>query len=78
MLGPLGCSAKPTAPVDRDRMNRRVVIDHAGNDGLAVEHELGFNRRGQRSSRTLSPANITWLRIVWRTPPEPRLPPEHR
>ncbi|MBD7993836.1 type IV secretion protein Rhs [Arthrobacter sp. Sa2CUA1] len=47
--------------VDRDAMSRRVVItDHTGDDGLVVEHELGFDRRGQLTSRTRGGQGLSW------------------
>ncbi|MHA7145805.1 DUF6531 domain-containing protein [Arthrobacter sp. TmT3-37] len=56
------------ASVDRDALNRRIVItDHTGNvgagagaDGLVVDHELGFNRRGQLTSRTRGGQGLSW------------------
>ncbi|WP_394251280.1 DUF6531 domain-containing protein [Arthrobacter pityocampae] len=49
------------AAIDRDPLNRRVVItDHTGNDGLVVEHELGFNRRGLMTSRTRGGQGLSW------------------
>ncbi|WP_434993128.1 DUF6531 domain-containing protein [Arthrobacter sp. Ld5] len=56
------------ASVDRDVMTRRIVItDHTGTagagqgaDGLVVEHELGFNRRGQLTSRTRGGQGLSW------------------
>ncbi|WP_434995864.1 DUF6531 domain-containing protein [Arthrobacter sp. Ld5] len=49
------------AAIERDVMNRRVVVtDHTGNDGLVVEHELGFNRRGQLTSRTRGGQGLSW------------------
>ncbi|WP_146067416.1 DUF6531 domain-containing protein [Arthrobacter sp. SX1312] len=56
------------ASIERDVMNRRVVItDHTGNtgagasgDGLVVEHELGFDRRGLLTSRTRGGAGLSW------------------
>ncbi|MBP3037638.1 type IV secretion protein Rhs [Arthrobacter sp. zg-ZUI100] len=54
-------NGKLLASVDRDRQNRRVVItDFTGDDGLAVEHELGFNRRGQLTSRTRGAQGLSW------------------
>ncbi|MBG6224932.1 RHS repeat-associated protein [Arthrobacter sp. CAN_A2] len=57
------------AAIHRDPMNRRVVItDHTGNagagaggDGLVVEHELAFNRRGQLTSRTRGDQGLSWV-----------------
>ncbi|MBD7996263.1 type IV secretion protein Rhs [Arthrobacter sp. Sa2CUA1] len=47
--------------VDRDAVSRRVVItDHTGDDGLVVEHELGFDRRGQLTSRTRGGQGLSW------------------
>ncbi|XTR53001.1 RHS repeat-associated core domain-containing protein [Pseudarthrobacter sp. So.54] len=56
------------AAIDRDPTNRRVIIaDHTGNtgagrdaDGLVVEHELAFNRRGQLTSRTRGDQGLSW------------------
>ncbi|MGW9404050.1 DUF6531 domain-containing protein [Arthrobacter sp. NPDC055585] len=54
-------NGKLQATVDRDAMARRVVItDHTGEDGLVVEHELGFNRRGQLTSRTRGGQGLSW------------------
>ena len=54
-------NGKLLASVDRDRMNRRVVVtDYTGDDGLTVEHELGFNRRGQLTSRTRGAEGMSW------------------
>ncbi len=54
-------NGKQLASVDHDRMNRRMVItDHTGADGLTVEHELGFNRRGQLTSRTRGGQGMSW------------------
>ncbi|MCQ2001005.1 DUF6531 domain-containing protein [Arthrobacter zhaoxinii] len=54
-------NGKLLSSVDRDRQNRRVVItDFTGDDGLAVEHELGFNRRHQLVSRTRGGQGMSW------------------
>lgn len=54
-------NGKLLASVDRDAMNRRVVIsDHTGVDELTVEHELGFNRRGQLTSRIRGGEGLSW------------------
>ncbi|MCC3293619.1 DUF6531 domain-containing protein [Arthrobacter sp. zg-Y411] len=54
-------NGKLLASVDRDQMNRRVVVtDFTGDDGLTVEHELGFNRRGQLTSRTRGAEGVSW------------------
>ena len=42
-------------------MNRRVAItDFTGEDGLTVEQELGFNRRGQLTSCTRGGQGLSW------------------
>jgi RHS repeat-associated protein len=52
---------KLLAALDRDPVRRRVVItDHTGPDGLAVEHELGFDRRGLLTSRTRAGHGLSW------------------
>ncbi|CEA07905.1 putative deoxyribonuclease RhsA [Arthrobacter saudimassiliensis] len=49
------------AEIRRDKLNRRIVIaDSTGTDGLVIEHELGFNRRGQLTSRTRGAQGMTW------------------
>ncbi|CEA06761.1 Putative deoxyribonuclease RhsC [Arthrobacter saudimassiliensis] len=49
------------AEIRRDKLNRRIVIaDSTGTDGLVIEHELGFNRRGQLTSRTRGTGTQTW------------------
>ncbi|WP_410558215.1 DUF6531 domain-containing protein [Arthrobacter globiformis] len=52
---------KLLAAVDRDPARRRVVItDYTGPAGLAVEHELGFDRRGLLTSRTRAGQGLSW------------------
>ena len=52
---------KLLAAVERDLMRRRVTItDYTGADGLAVEHELAFDRRGQLTSRTRGARGMSW------------------
>jgi RHS repeat-associated protein len=47
--------------IQRDRLRRRVVIsDSLGGEGLAVEHELGFDRCGRLTSRTRGPRGLSW------------------
>ncbi|WP_194266079.1 DUF6531 domain-containing protein [Arthrobacter yangruifuii] len=47
--------------ISRDALNRRVVIsDGTGTDGLAVEHEFEWNRRGQLISRTRGGQGMSW------------------
>ena len=54
-------NGKLLSAVERDAVSRRVVItDHTGDDGLVVEHELGFNRRGQLTSRTRGGKGLSW------------------
>lgn len=54
-------NGKLLSSVARDGVSRRVVItDHSGADGLVVEHELGFNRRGQLTSRTRGGQGLSW------------------
>ncbi|UWX97481.1 DUF6531 domain-containing protein [Arthrobacter zhaoxinii] len=54
-------NGKLIASVDRDVRSRRVVVtDYTGSDGLAVEHDLGFNRRGQLTSRTRGGRGLSW------------------
>nr|WP_237686509.1 DUF6531 domain-containing protein [Arthrobacter jiangjiafuii] len=54
-------NGKLLSAVDRDPATRRLVItDHTGADGLTVEHELGFNRRGQLTSRTRGGQGLSW------------------
>nr|WP_237686740.1 DUF6531 domain-containing protein [Arthrobacter jiangjiafuii] len=54
-------NGKLLATARRDPLTRRVVIaDHTGGDGLTVEHELGFNRRGQLTSRTRGSQGLSW------------------
>ncbi|NUU31146.1 DUF6531 domain-containing protein [Arthrobacter sp. C9C5] len=49
------------ASVSRDLLRRRVVItDHTRGDGLAVEHELGFDRCGRLTSRTRGGQGMSW------------------
>ena len=52
---------KLIAAIDRDLLRRRTVItDYTGGDGLAVEHELGFDRRGLLTSRTRGAQGLSW------------------
>jgi RHS repeat-associated protein len=52
---------KLVASVERDRLRRRVVIsDYLGGEGLAVEHELGFDRCGRLTSRTRGSQGLSW------------------
>jgi RHS repeat-associated protein len=52
---------KLIAGVERDLIRRRVIItDYTGADGLAVAHELAFDRRGQLSSRTRGAGRMSW------------------
>ncbi|MDQ0865108.1 DUF6531 domain-containing protein [Arthrobacter globiformis] len=52
---------KLLARIERDLIGRRVVItDHTAGDGLAVEHELGFDRRGLLTSRTRANKGLSW------------------
>lgn len=52
---------KLLAAFDRDPAHRRVVItDYTGPDGLAVEHELGFDRCGRLTSRTRGAQGLSW------------------
>ena len=54
-------NGKLLASVKRDAMSRRLVItDFTGDDGLAVEHGLGFNRRYQLTSRTRGGQGVSW------------------
>ncbi|MDN3905926.1 DUF6531 domain-containing protein [Arthrobacter sp. YD2] len=54
-------NGKLLASAHRDGLNRRVVVtDYTGADGLTVEHELGFNRRGQLVSRTRGGQGLSW------------------
>ncbi len=47
--------------IDRDLLRRRVVItDYTGPDGLAVDHELGFDRCGRLTSRTRGAQGLSW------------------
>lgn len=47
--------------VERDPARRRVVItDYTAPDGLAVEHELGFDRRGLLKFRTRGGRGLSW------------------
>lgn len=49
------------ASIDRDLLRRRVVVtDYSGADGLALEHELGFDRRGLLVSRTRGNQGLSW------------------
>ncbi|GAB14236.1 hypothetical protein ARGLB_061_00010, partial [Arthrobacter globiformis NBRC 12137] len=52
---------KLLAGIERDPVRRSVVItDHTGGDGFAVEHELGFDRRGLLTSRTRGNEGLSW------------------
>ncbi len=52
---------KRITSIERDLLRRRVVItDHTGPDGLAVEHELGFDRSGRLTSRTRGAQGLSW------------------
>ncbi|AXJ10163.1 DUF6531 domain-containing protein [Arthrobacter sp. PM3] len=52
---------KLIAGVERDPLRRRMIItDHTAPDGLAVEHELGFDRRGLLTSRTRGSRGLSW------------------
>lgn len=52
---------KLLAAVERDLIRRRVIItDYTGADGLVVEHELAFDRRGQLTSRTRGSRGMSW------------------
>ena len=52
---------KLLAAVERDLIRRRVIItDYTGADGLAVEHELAYDRRGQLTSRTRGGRGMSW------------------
>lgn len=52
---------KLLASVERDLIRRRMIItDYTGPDGLAVEHELAFDRRGQLTSRTRGAGRMSW------------------
>ncbi|WP_264356271.1 DUF6531 domain-containing protein [Pseudarthrobacter sp. MM222] len=52
---------KLLAAVERDLIRRRMIItDYTGADGLAVEHELAFDRRGQLTSRTRGGRGMSW------------------
>lgn len=52
---------KLIAGVERDLIRRRVIItDYTGADGLAVEHELAYDRRGQLTSRTRGGWGLSW------------------
>jgi len=52
---------KLIAGVERDLIRRRVIItDYTGADGLAVEHELAYDRRGQLTSRTRGGWGMSW------------------
>jgi RHS repeat-associated protein len=52
---------KLLAGIERDPARRSVVItDHTAGDGLAVEHELGFDRRGLLTSRTRGNKGLSW------------------
>ena len=52
---------KLIAGVERDLIRRRVIItDYTGADGLAVEHELAYDRRGQLTSRTRGGRGMSW------------------
>ncbi|WP_461173928.1 DUF6531 domain-containing protein [Arthrobacter sp. Z1-9] len=47
--------------IDRDLLRRRVVItDYTGPDGLAIDHELGFDRCGRLTSRTRGAQGLSW------------------
>ncbi|MBP3042938.1 RHS repeat protein [Arthrobacter jiangjiafuii] len=37
-----------------------VITGHTGDDGLTVEHELGFNRRDQLVSRSRGNQGLSW------------------
>ena len=52
---------KLIAAVDRDVIRRRVTVtDHTRPDGLAVEHELAYDRRGLLTSRTRAGDRLSW------------------
>lgn len=52
---------KLLASIQRDRLRRSVVIsDSLGGEGLAVEHELGFDRCGRLTSRTRGSRGLSW------------------
>lgn len=52
---------KPIAGVERDLIRRRVIItDYTGADGLAVEHELAYDRCGRLASRTRGGRGMSW------------------
>ncbi|MFL4475199.1 RHS repeat-associated core domain-containing protein [Paeniglutamicibacter sp. MACA_103] len=47
--------------LERDLLRRRVVVtDYSGANGLAVEHELSFDRRGLLTGRTRGGAGLSW------------------
>lgn len=52
---------KLISTISRDLLRRRAVItDYTGPDGLAVEHELGFDRCGRLTSRTRGSQGLSW------------------
>ncbi|MEC5193550.1 MULTISPECIES: RHS repeat domain-containing protein, partial [unclassified Arthrobacter] len=52
---------KLLAAVERDLIRRLIIItDYTGADGLAVDHELGFDRRWQLASRTRGGQGLSW------------------
>jgi RHS repeat-associated protein len=52
---------KLISSISREPLRRRVVItDYTGPDGLAVDHELGFDRRGRLTSRTRGAQGLSW------------------
>ncbi|MCD5342374.1 hypothetical protein LR392_09090 [Arthrobacter sp. AK04] len=52
---------KLISSISRDPLRRRVVItDYTGPGGLAVEHELGFDRCGRLTSRTRGSQGLSW------------------
>ena len=52
---------KLISTISRDVLRRRAVItDYTRPDGLAVEHELGFDRCGRLTSRTRGAQGLSW------------------
>jgi RHS repeat-associated protein len=52
---------KLLACIERDLVRRRVVIaDYTAGDGLAVDHELVFDRRGLLTSRSRGSQGMSW------------------
>ncbi|WP_074710964.1 RHS repeat protein [Arthrobacter alpinus] len=48
--------------VDRDVLNRRVVVnDHSSPDGLITEHELRFDRCGRLIGRARGNQSLAWV-----------------